>query len=164
MKITLVAAVAENRVIGKDGGLPWRLPDEMAHFRRVTMGKPIVMGRATWESLGRPLPGRLNVVLTRDAGYVAAGATVVASLDEALAVAAASGAEEAMVIGGATVYAEALPRADALCVTHVEAAPEGDTWFPEIDPRAWRAHEETRHPPDARHAVGFRIVRYERVE
>ncbi len=135
-RIALVVAVAANGVIGKDGGLPWRIPADLRWFKSVTMGKPVVMGRKTWDSLPRrPLPGRANVVVTRDAGWSAEGAIRAGSLDAA--VAAASGAPEIAVIGGATIYAEALPRADRLYWTEVHAAPEGDTLMPIFDRAAY---------------------------
>jgi len=152
--------MARNGVIGRDGTLPWRLPDEMAHFRRVTMGKPVVMGRRTWESLGRPLAGRANIVVTRTAGYEAAGATVVRSLDEAWK--AAGQAEEVCVIGGATLYAEALPVAQAIYLTEVEADVEGDTHFPRFDREEWIEAEVARHAADDRHACSFRILELRR--
>jgi dihydrofolate reductase len=136
--ITLVAAVADNGVIGADGGMPWHLPADLAHFKRITMGKPVLMGRLTWESIGRPLPGRLNLVLTSSQGWRAEGATRVGSLDEALQAAAASGSHELMVIGGAHVYEEALPLARRIHLTKVHFEPWGDTLFPELDPHDWR--------------------------
>lgn len=139
MKIRIVAAVAENGVIGRDGAMPWRLASDMRRFRAVTMGKPVVMGRRTWESLPlRPLDGRRNIIVTRDRDYRAEGADVAHSLDEALAIAQGSGAAEACVIGGAQIYAAALPRADMLDLTHVLAPVEGDVRFPAFDPARWR--------------------------
>ena len=168
MRLSLIVAVADNGVIGRDGELPWRLPDDMKHFRRVTLGKAVIMGRRTWESLPNgPLKRRLNVVVTRRDGYLAEGAVTAGSLDEAIE-AAARGTldggpiEEAVIIGGASLYAEALPRADVMWVTHVQAVVEGDVLFPEVDWAAWRATEEVAHPTDARHAHPFRAVRYER--
>jgi dihydrofolate reductase len=112
MIVSLIAAVAANGVIGRDGDLPWRIPEDLRHFKAVTLGKPVIMGRKTWQSLGRPLPGRRNIVVTRDAGFAAEGAETVASLDAALALVA--DVAEAMVIGGGEIYAQALPRADRL--------------------------------------------------
>ena len=160
MRVALVVAIARNGVIGRDNALPWRLPDEMAHFRRVTMGKPVVMGRRTWESLGKPLAGRANIVLTSQPDYEAPGGTVVHSLDEAWA--AAGNAEEACVIGGASLYAEALPIAEVIHLTEVDADVEGDTRFPSFDRREWTQTEVAKHAADARHPYPFRILELRR--
>lgn len=140
-RLVIVVAMAENRVIGREGGLPWRLPSDLRHFRAVTMGKPVLMGRRTYEGIGRPLDGRTNIVISRDPSFAPAGITVVSSLDDAveagLAAAKLSGAGEVAVIGGGTVYAALIPRADRLYVTHVAASPEGDTHFPAIVPEEW---------------------------
>lgn len=162
MRIGLVAAVARNGVIGRGGELPWRLPDDLAHFKKVTLGKPVVMGRRTYESIGRPLPNRLNLVLSRSAKEIP-GCTVVRSADEAIAAAEAKGARELWVIGGEAVYAAFLPRADVLELTHVDAEVEGDARFPRFERGAWREAGASDHPVDPRHAHPFRIVRYERV-
>jgi len=158
--LSLIAAVAENGVIGAKGGLPWRLPDELAHFKRTTLGKPVVMGRRTFVSLGRALPGRTNVVLSRARDFAAAGAEVARDLDAALALLA--GAPEVVVIGGAAVYAESLPRADRIYLTRVHGRPEGDVFFPELDPKDWRESLLLEHPADARHAFAFSIYSLER--
>jgi dihydrofolate reductase len=158
--LSLIAAVAENRVIGRGGALPWHLPDELAHFKRSTLGKPVLMGRHTFVSIGRPLPGRANVVVSRTAGFAPAGVAVAPDLDAALALAA--GAPEAVVIGGALLYREALPRADRIYLTRVHARPEGDAFFPELDPREWRESLVAEHPADARHAHAFSIHLLER--
>ena len=156
MRLTIVVAMADNRVIGRDGGLPWRLPEDLKHFKAVTMGKPILMGRKTWESIGRPLPGRLNIVITRDPGYVAEGATVVHSLKEALKVAEDSGAREPCVIGGAEIYRLALGRAMRLELTEVHAEVEGDTLFPEFDRSLWSETKRIEHEAeDGRPAYAF---------
>ena len=160
MRIALVVAIARNGVIGRDKALPWRLPNEMAHFVRVTMGKPVVMGRHTWESLKKPLAGRLNIVLTHRAGYVAPGATVVHSLEEAWR--AAGDAEEVCVIGGTALFAETLPVADVLYLTDVEADVPGDTFFPPFDRGEWEETEMARHAADERHAYPFRILELRR--
>jgi dihydrofolate reductase len=152
--------MARNGVIGRDGTLPWRLPDEMAHFVRVTMGKPVVMGRRTWESLKKPLAGRANIVVTHQPGYEAKGATVVHSLDEAWS--AAGRADETCVIGGSTLYAETLPIADAIYLTEVDADLEGDTHLPSFDRAEWQETEVARHPVDDRHAYPFRILELRR--
>jgi dihydrofolate reductase len=136
--VSLVVAVAKNGAIGVDGGLPWRLPGDLAFFKRVTMGKPLVMGRKTWESLPRkPLPGRPNLVVTRQAGFAAEGAEVFAAVDAALDHAATLG-EEIAVIGGAEIYRQTLARADRLYLTEVDAEPEADTFFPTFDRGDWR--------------------------
>src|SRR4051794_29623774 len=142
-RVTLVAAVADNGVIGAAGGIPWRIPEDFAHFKRVTLGNTLVMGRATYDSIGRALPGRDTIVLTRDPTWAADGVRVAASLDEALVVAAdLPGA--IMVAGGAAVYAGALPIADAQILTEVHLSPEGDTYYPEWDRASW---VETRRLP-----------------
>ena len=156
MRRTLVVAVARNGVIGRDNKLPWRLPDEIAYFKRVTMGHPIVMGRRTWESIGKPLPGRKNIVVTHQRDYQAPGCTVVHSLDEAWQ--AAGDADEVCVIGGTTLFEESLPIADRIHYTEVEADVEGDTFFPPFDRGQWQEREVERHPADERHPYPYRIV------
>lgn len=130
MIITLIAAMAENRVIGKDGAMPWHLPDDLARFKAITLGHPVIMGRKTFASIGRPLPGRLNIVLTRRKGYSPEGVAVARSLDEALALAGT--ADEVFICGGGQVYREALPLADRIHLTVVHRPYEGDTTFPEL--------------------------------
>ncbi len=162
MKIALVVAMAENRAIGKDGNLPWRLPSDMRYFRKVTMGKPIVMGRRTFESLGRVLDGRLNIILTRDRDFAVPGAVVAHSLTEGLdaarAAAAKVGIEEIMVIGGEGVFREVLPRTDRIYLTEVHAAPEADTWFPEFDASAWREVSREMHKAGPKDDHDFSFV------
>lgn len=158
--VALVAAVAENGVIGRSGGLPWRLPDDLRHFKRLTMGHVLVMGRRTWASIGRALPGRRTIVLSRDPAFPADGAACAPSLDAALA--AASGARSVFVVGGASVYAAALPRADRIHLTRVHADVPGDVTFPDVDWSDWTLVEEKTHPADARHAFPFTICRYDR--
>lgn len=166
--IVIHVAIAENGVIGREGGLPWRLSSDLRRFKATTMGKPIVMGRKTWESFPRrPLPGRLNIVVTRDPAYRAEGAEVVHSLEDALALARARGrcmvgAEEICVIGGGEIYAQALPLADRLSVTHVKAAIEGDTRFPAIDPAVWAAVSAEDVPAGEKDSHATRHVVYER--
>ena len=152
--------MSRNRVIGRENRLPWRLPADLAHFKRVTMGHPVVMGRRTYESIGRPLPGRSNIVVTRNPDYVAPGCTVVPSLEAAYA--AAGDAEEVCVIGGTSIFAAALPTADRIHLTEVEADVEGDTFFPAFDRSQWRETEIARHGVDDRHQYPLRIVRLER--
>jgi len=155
--ISLIWAMDENRLIGRDNGLPWQLPADMAWFRQQTMGKPVLMGRKTFESIGRPLPGRLNLVLSRQSIEIA-GCTVVHTLDEA--VAAAGDAAELMVMGGAEVYAMTLPHADRLYVTEVAGRFEGDAWFPEFDMGEWNERFSEQHAADEKNAwpCRFRIL------
>jgi dihydrofolate reductase len=160
MRRSLVVAVARNGVIGRDNQLPWKLPDDLAYFKRVTMGHPIVMGRRTWESIGKPLAGRKNIVVTHQPDYQAPGCTVVHSLEEAWS--AAGDADEVCVIGGTTLFEESLPLADRIHLTEVEAEVEGDTFFPPFDRGEWDEREVQRHPADARHAYPFRILVLER--
>lgn len=161
--ITLVVAVADNGVIGADGGMPWHLPADLAHFKRITMGKPVLMGRLTWESIGRPLPGRLNLVLTRNPAWKAEGAVRASSLVDALAIAAARGAHELMVIGGAHVYEQALPRARHIHMTKVHFEPWGDTLFPELDPHDWREVARQERLADEKNPHDLTFVGLERV-
>jgi dihydrofolate reductase len=156
MKRSLVVAMARNRVIGRDNALPWRLPADLAYFKRVTLGHPVVMGRRTYESIGKPLPGRKNIVVSRNRDFHAPGCTVVASLDEAWK--AAGDAPEVSVIGGTSIFAETLPIADRIHLTEVQAEVPGDTYFPEFDRSQWMEREVERHGRDERHAHPFRIV------
>ena len=160
MRVALIAALAENRIIGRDNQLPWRVPADLQHFKALTMGKPIIMGRKTWESIGRPLPGRDNIVVTRDTGYQAEGCKVVHSVAQALQVAA--GAEEAMIIGGANLYEQTLDAADRLYLTQIRAEVEGDARFPDIDMQAWREVERESHPADERNEYAYDFVVLER--
>ncbi len=157
--LSLIVAMDRNRLIGRNGDLPWRLPNDLKHFKRTTLGKTILMGRKTWDSLGRPLPERQNWVLTRDRGFAAAGARVFHDLDAALA---AHGPGELMVIGGAELYRQTLSRADRLYLTEVRAEVEGDAWFPEFDRAAWRETASEAHPADEKHAWPYRFVTLER--
>ena len=139
MPISIVVAVAENGVIGAAGDMPWRLRSDLKHFKAVTLGKPIIMGRKTWHSIGRALPGRMNIVISRDAEFVAEGATVAGSLQAALDLAQGDAGEggEICIIGGGQIYAQAMALADRLYVTHIQAAIDGDTVFPAIDGSVW---------------------------
>lgn len=157
---SLVVAVARNGVIGRDNQLPWRLPDDLAYFKRVTMGHPVIMGRRTHESIGKPLGGRRNIVVTRNANYEAPGCIVVNSLHAAWE--AAGEADEACVIGGTSLFEETLPVADRIHLTEVQAEVDGDTYFPPFDRGEWSEHEVMRHAADGRHAYPFRIVVLER--
>ncbi len=153
--ISLIAAMGRNRVIGQHNTLPWRLPADMRHFRRVTMGKPVLMGRKTFESLGKPLAGRANIIITRDPAYTAPGCRVVHSVDEALA--AASGNDEIMVLGGADIFAQFMPHAARLYLTCVHGDFDGDAFFPPFDTDAWVETGRTEHAADAEnpHACSF---------
>lgn len=159
-RITLIVARARNGVIGANGALPWRLPEDLAHFKRTTMGHPIVMGRKTWESIGRPLPGRRNIVVSRQSELAIAGAEVVPSLDAALAL--CGGASEMFVIGGAQLYREALPRAQRLVVTEIDADFEGDAFWEAPDPARWKVTAREHRPPTAERPFGLDFVTYER--
>jgi len=160
MTISLIVAASRNGVIGRNGALPWHLPDDLRQFKRLTLGKPVIMGRRTWESIGRPLPQRRNIVLTRDPGFRAGGCEVAHSVSEALALVA--GAEEAMVIGGAQVYAAFLPFAARIWLTRVQAEVDGDTHFPAPDPDAWCLVSSEAHAADDRHGYAFELLRYDR--
>jgi dihydrofolate reductase len=159
MPITLIAAVARNGTIGRDGRMPWRLPADLARFKRLTLGHPVLMGRKTWQSLGRPLAGRRNLVLTRDRSFAAPGGEVVHSLAEARA---AAGDGELFVIGGAELYAQTLPEADRLLITRVDADVEGDTSFPSIDPARWELVAEEPGTVDAANRLPHRYAEYRR--
>jgi dihydrofolate reductase len=156
MRISLVVAMARNRVIGRKNAMPWRLPADIAYFKKVTMGHPVVMGRKTFESIGRALPGRKNIVVTHNREFSAPGCVVVGSLDEAWK--AAGDAEEVCVIGGTTLFMETLPLADLIHLTEVESDIEGDTYFPEFDRGEWLEKEIARQPADERHAYPLRIL------
>jgi dihydrofolate reductase len=156
----MIAALGRNRVIGREGGLPWRLPDDSRHFMRTTLGKTVVMGRRTFESLDAPLRGRENVVVTGRTGFAPPGATVVRSLREALE--RFADREEIVIAGGERLYREGLRIASRLYLTLVAAEPEGDTHFPPVDPAEWQETSRVEHPPDARHAHAFSIVTLER--
>jgi dihydrofolate reductase len=167
MQIALIWAMARNRTIGRDNALPWSLPDEMRHFVRHTRGKPVIMGRKQFEAMGGvPLPQRTNIVLTRNPTFAANGATVVRTLDQAVTAAkTASKADdgEAMVIGGAEIYALALPRADRLYFTLIDADIDGDTFFPEFNIDEWREVSREDHSADERHRYGYSIRVLDRV-
>ena len=164
MEIALIWAMTKNRVIGRDNRLPWRLPDEMRHFMRTTMGQPVIMGRRTFESMHKPLPGRANIVMTTRADYAAENIDVVGDFDAALNVAArrvlSSDGDTVFVIGGARIYELALPVAHRLYVTRIDAELEGDTWFPEVDWGQWEEIWSEHHDADAFNEYSFRIVTY----
>lgn len=160
MSLAIVVAVAENGVIGRAGGLPWSLPDDLRHFKRLTIGHTLIMGRRTFESIGRPLPDRRTIVLSRNPAYRPAGVAVAPTLAAALATGDRD--QDRFVVGGASVYAEALPLADRVYLTRVHAAPAGDTRFPSLDRRAWSLVDAIPHPADARHAFAFTIETFAR--
>ncbi len=157
MRLSLIVAVAKNRVIGNKNEMPWHLPADFAYFKKITIGHPIIMGRKTFESIGRPLPGRRNIVVSRNPVFRADGVEVVASLELAIN---ACHREDAFVIGGATLYAEALPRVDRVYLTEVDAAPDGDTLFPVLDKNQWREIERERREADEKniHAMEFVVL------
>lgn len=165
--MALIAAVASNGVIGRGNTIPWRIPSDMAFFRRSTMGKPIVMGRKQFETVGRPLPGRVNVVVSRQAGFQPDGVIVIndlsAALDHAQAIAAADHASEVMVIGGGEIYRRAMPHADRLYISHVALQPEGDVTFPSIDPAEWRSVGGPTVEPSPKDEASYIVRLYERV-
>jgi dihydrofolate reductase len=152
--------MARNRVIGRDNKLPWHLPADLRHFKELTLGKPIVMGRKTWESLPGLLPDRRHIVVTRRQDYVAQGAETAADLDAAIAL--AGNVDEIMIVGGATLYAEALPVADRLYVTLVDAEIDGDAYFPDFDMDAWKVIEESGMPADEKNRYDLRFLTLER--
>ena len=158
--ITLIAAMGNNRAIGLDGRMPWHLPAELQHFKKATMGKAIVMGRKTWQSIGRPLPGRQNIVISRNIGFVAQGADVCDSLEAAIEI---SKADEIMVIGGGQLYAAALPLAERMILTLIDIEPEADTWFPKWDERHWQQMEEQHFQVNEDNKLAYRIVKFKRI-
>ena len=158
--VTLIVAVADSGVIGRDNALPWHLPDDLKRFKRLTLGKPIVMGRKTYESIGKPLPGRQNIVLTRDANYQRDGVTVVHAPEAALH--AAGDAAEIMIIGGSDLFRLFLPRAGRVHFTRVHADIAGDVHWPALDEREWRVVERERHEADERHAHAYTFELWEK--
>ena len=162
MRLSLIAAVADNGTIGRDNDLPWRLPDDFRRFKALTMGHHLLMGRKTWESIGRPLPGRTTVVISRRPLTVPAGVELAASVDSALEVAALAGDDEAFVVGGAEIYRQLLSRADRIYLTRVHAEVDGDVRFPEFDETDWRLVAQEEHGADERHALPFTFVTYDR--
>ena len=158
--ITLIAAMGKNRAIGLAGRMPWHLPAELQHFKQATMGKAIVMGRKTWQSIGRPLPGRQNIVISRNPGFVADGADVSSSLSAAVEIAQA---DEIMVIGGGQLYTLALPLARRMILTLIDIEPEADTWFPDWDNRHWQQTKERNFQAGDSNEPAYRIVELTRI-
>jgi dihydrofolate reductase len=159
--LSVIAAMARNRVIGIDNRLPWHLPADLQHFKTMTLGKPLIMGRKTWQSLPGLLPGRPHIVISRTPDFRAEGAQVARSLDEAIALAGEL-ADEVMLIGGANLYQQALPLADRLYLTLVDAEPAGDAWFPDFDEADWRLESRQDHPADERNRFGYSFLTYRR--
>ena len=159
-RVSVIAALARNRVIGIENRLPWRLPEDLAHFKALTLGHPILMGRKTFESLGRPLSGRTNIVITRNPDYCKDGCRVAASIPGAIALCA--DADEVFFIGGAELYAQAIPLADRLYLTEVDIEAEGDAWFPDFDRSAFREISRESHTGEKGDPLGFDFVVYER--
>ena len=160
MTVSLIVAVARNGIIGRAGALPWRLPEDLAHFKRTTLGHPVVMGRKTWDSICRPLPGRRNLVVTRDAAWRAVGAEAAPSVDAAIA--RCDPDETVFVIGGAAIYRAALPLADTLVVTEIDRDFDGDTALPPIDAAAWIETARERYVGGGAEALPYAIVHYAR--
>ena len=167
-KVALIAAVATNGVIGRDGGLPWRLSTDLKRFKQLTMGKPVIMGRKTFQSIGKPLAGRVNIVVTRDVAFSAPGTKTAPDLASAIGMAeeaaARSGVDEVFVIGGAQIYAAAIGLADRLYITHVAAEPDGDAHFPTIDPARWRAVSTEHVPAGEKDSAATVFTVYEHVQ
>jgi dihydrofolate reductase len=163
--LVLVAAVAENGVIGRDGGLPWRLPSDLRRFRAITLGHPVVMGRKTYDAIGKPLPGRTNIVVTRDTAFAARGVISAPSLEAALTVARGDayrrGVCRIMIIGGADLYSQTIGHARRLEITRVHARPAGDSTFPAIDPAQWRETERCEYPAGPDDDAAFTTLSYE---
>jgi dihydrofolate reductase len=160
--LSLVVAVSENDVIGRDNALPWHLPADLKHFKAITMGKPIVMGRKTYESIGRPLPGRLNIVITRNRALEIPGVAVVGSFEEALA--RAGDVPEVAVIGGAELFRSALPLASRVYFTRVHGTVDGEIKFPVLEPSQWREVERSQHPADDKHAYAMTFTTLDRAQ
>lgn len=166
VRIAMIAGVAENGVIGSEQTIPWRVPSDMAFFKQTTMGKPIVMGRKQFETVGRPLPGRANIVVTRQKDYHPEGVMVVHSVDAAIAearrIAEADGVDEIMIIGGGELYAQLIARADRLYISHIDLAPAGDVLFPAITPEQWVVVDLPEVAPSPRDEASYRVKVYER--
>ena len=159
-RLSLIAALAENRVIGVENRLPWKLPEDLAHFKALTLGHPIVMGRKTFESLGRPLPGRRNIVITRNADYAPVGCEIAPSIPAAIGLCAE--AQEIFFIGGAELYKQVLPLVDRMYLTEVQIEAQGDAWFPDVDPSAFREISREAHTSVKGDRLRFDFVVYER--
>ncbi|TSC57207.1 MAG: dihydrofolate reductase [Candidatus Peregrinibacteria bacterium Greene0416_19] len=163
MLLSLIVAADEDNVIGSSNKLLWRLPDDQKRMKALTMGKPLIMGRKTHESIGRPLPGRQNIVITRQRDRDFPGCEIASSLEQALALAREGGADESIIFGGGEVYREAMPLADRIYLTRVHATFDGDATFPDIDPAQWKEIRREEHLADARHAHAFTFIDYHRI-
>jgi dihydrofolate reductase len=159
-RITLIAAMGKNHAIGLDGAMPWHLPDELQHFKQATMGKAILMGRKTWQSIGRPLPGRQNIVISRNPSFSATGAAVAGSLSNAIEIAEV---DEIMVIGGGQLYTLALPLAQRMLLTLIDIEPSADTWFPKWESGQWKQVKEQHFQADEKNKLAYRIVELTRI-
>ena len=166
VRIAMIAAVAENRVIGSQQAIPWRIPSDFAYFKRTTLGKPIVMGRKQYETVGRPLPGRTNIVVTRQTGYQREGVLVFNDIELALGkaqeIAQADGVDEIMIIGGGDLYAQLMGRADRLYISHIDISPTGDVLFPAIDCTEWAVVDVPEVAPNPKDEASYRVKVYER--
>ncbi|NOY15591.1 MAG: type 3 dihydrofolate reductase [Gammaproteobacteria bacterium] len=158
MRISIIVAIDEGRLIGNEGGMPWHLPADLKFFKSVTMGKPIIMGRSTWESIGRALPGRTNIVITRNTRFQAEGCRLAHSVDEALAIANEESAEEVMIVGGGRIYEQTLARADRLYLTQIASHLVGDTHFPVINPDEWQEVSRQEHAADGDNPFDLEFV------
>jgi dihydrofolate reductase len=167
MDIVLVAAIGDNNVIGRGGQLPWHIRSDLQHFKRLTLNRPVIMGRNTFESIGKPLPGRTNIVVTRDLSLHAPGTQIATSLDAALAAARSDaknrGVNEMMVIGGSNIFDKTMPIATRLEITHVHASPKGDRFFPPIDPAVWQQRSINEHPAGPHDDYAFATAVYDRI-
>jgi dihydrofolate reductase len=163
MTISLVVAAATNNAIGKEGQMPWHLPNDMKHFKNVTWGMPVVMGRKTFESLGKVLPGRKNIVISRQPGWNAEGTVVVQKIEDALFVAKNTDAKEVMIIGGGEIYKALFDKASRIYLTRVEADPEADTFFPSLHPKEWYLVSQQIHEADAKNAYNYSFQIWERL-
>ena len=168
MDIVLVAAIGQNHVIGRAGQLPWHIRSDLQHFKRLTINRPVVMGRHTFESIGKALPGRTNIVLSRDFSVPAPGALIATSFDAALGAARSDarkrGVNEIMVIGGSSIFERTIPMAARLEITHVQASPEGDRFFPDIDPEQWQLRSRKEHPAGPHDDYAFTTATYDRIK
>ncbi|WEK05472.1 MAG: dihydrofolate reductase [Candidatus Devosia phytovorans] len=166
IRIAMIAGVAENGVIGSEQTIPWRVPSDMAYFKATTMGKPVVMGRKQYETVGRPLPGRTNIVITRQEGYQPEGVlvfhTIEAALEKAREVASHDGADEIMIIGGGELYAQLMARADRLYISHIDLSPAGDVMFPAVTPEDWAVVDLPEVQPNPKDEASYRVKVYER--
>jgi len=166
IEVLIVVAVAANGVIGRDGAMPWRLSTDLRRFKAVTMGKPVIMGRRTYQSIGKALPGRTNIVITRDAAFHPPDAMPAGSIDAALEIgrrqAAADGSDAVCILGGGQIYRQTLPLADRIHITYVDSEPDGDTRFPDIDAADWRIEHEERIPAGEKDSAATRYVVYRR--